>query len=230
MGIKIKLLPELERPREKAVRYGIETLSNIELLTMIVGSGTVGHSALDISYELINTFKGLKNLVSTSYIELKQVKGISDITALKLGATFELLRRYIVNDSEDENEEIDAKSIYLKYAKNLNDTGQENFGIIILNRNNKILREKFLYKGTNSEVSISYYELIKELLLVNGKHIYVFHNHPLGDATPSQKDVFFTRGLIQELQKIGVKLIDHVVLGDENFYSFKDGVLYELPK
>ena len=230
MGVKIKELPINERPREKAIRYGVENLSNIELLTIIIGSGTKGYSAMDISYELFNQYKGMKNLVSSSSSELEKIKGISKATSLKLTAVFELFKRIEGDNFGDEYEIISPEHIYKKYARIMNDTKQENVGVIILNKNKKILREKILYKGTQSEVSISYFEVIKEALLVNGKHLYVFHNHPSGDSTPSTRDVFFTRGLMQELDRIGIKLIDHVVLGDENFYSFKQATMFELEK
>jgi DNA repair protein RadC len=230
LGINIKLLPELERPREKAVRYGIETLSSIELLAILIGSGVKGHSAIDIAYNLTSSFKGFQNLVSTSYEHLKDIKGISNVTALKLGATFELIKRLNLTLEDEGETSLNSETIYRKYAKNLNSSGQENFGLILLNGKQKVIREKFLYKGTSNELSVSYFEVVKEVLLSNAKHIYVFHNHPSGDATPSSRDVLFTRGLIHELSKLGVKLIDHVVLGDENYYSFKDGVIYELPK
>jgi DNA repair protein RadC len=227
LGIKIKDLPTFERPREKAKRYGIETLSNVELLALIIGSGTKGKSAIDISYEIIYNNKGLNNLLSTSHLELEKVKGISSVTSLKIGALFELYHRLNLLQ-EGENEKYSQESIFKKYAQNLNDTKQEHFGIIILNSNNKILREKIIYKGTSTEIPVSCLEIIKEVILVNGKQIIVFHNHPSGNSLPSDKDAFFTNELLRELNRIGVKLIDHVVLGDNNYYSFKDKILYEL--
>ena len=230
MGIGIKELPINERPREKAERYGVQTLSNIELLTIIIGSGTKGYSAMDISYELLNCFKGLSNLSASDFQELRKVKGISKATALKIAAVFEVAKRIEMNKFEPEEMHINSEIIYQKYARAMNDTKQEIFGVIILNKNKKILREKLLYKGTNTEVSISYFEVIKEVIIVGGKHIYVFHNHPSGNSEPSEKDVMFTQGLLKELKRLNIKLIDHVVLGDQNYYSFKEATIFEISK
>ena len=216
----IKQLPKLERPREKALHYGLDTLSNNELLSIIISSGTKDKSALDISYELLNNYNGLFNLFNANYLEYTKIKGISKIKALKLGAIFELYKRISQSEYDIKEVDISANYIYDKYSKIIRGIKQEMFGIIILDSSKKIVREKMIYKGTRSDLAANYLDIFKEMIIADGKYFYIFHNHPEGNPIPSDKDILFTSGLIKECTRLSFHLIDHIIIGDKSYYSF----------
>lgn len=219
MGIKD--LPKNERPREKAVRYGLESLGNHELIALIIGSGTKGNSALDIAYELLESNNGLNNMSKKPYREFLRIKGLSDVSALKLGATFELFKR-LDNFSAEEGAIITSEKIYQKYRIKLMSYDQEVLGIIILNRKRKILSEKIIYIGTKFGINTSIRDIFKELLMVGGHYFYLFHNHPSEDVKPSNQDIIFTRQVIMECSKLGFTMLDHVIISYNEYYSFKE--------
>ena len=222
----IKELPKLERPREKALLYGLEKLSNVELIAILIGSGTKDRSALDISYELLDTYKGIFNLSNAPFLDLTKTKGISKITAIKLGAVFEIYKRISQSEYQETNITISQNYIYTKYSKIIQGDTQEILGVIILNGNKKVIREKLLYKGTKVELSASYLEIFKEVLIADGKYFYIFHNHPEGNPYPSDKDIIFTSGLIKEAIKLKIKMIDHIIIGKNSYFSFIDAKVY----
>lgn len=217
MGIKD--LPITERPREKAMRYGFDILSNVELLALIIGSGSKGVSALDIAYELVNKNNGLANLIKLPYQDFLKVKGLSKASALKIEAVFELFKR-INNLIQDEVEVIDETTIFNKYRISLQQYDQEILGILILNRHKKLLCERIVYKGTKTGMAASIREIFKELLLVGGTYFYIFHNHPSGEVEPSRPDAIFTEQLIEECSKYGFTLVDHLIISNDKYFSF----------
>lgn len=224
----IKDLPLNERPREKALRYGFESLGNHELIALIIGSGTRGNSALDIAYELLISNNGLSNLSKLPYQDFLRIKGVSEISALKLGATFELFKR-LENFSPEEGAEIDSVKVYKKYRIKLMSYDQEILGIIVLNRKRKILSEKIIYKGTKNGINTSIRDIFKELLFVGGHYFYLFHNHPSENVEPSKQDVIFTGEVIKECSKLGFTMLDHIIISYKEFYSFKTGELIKNP-
>lgn len=222
----IKDLPKTERPREKAVRYGFDILSNIELFALIIGSGTKGYSALDIAYELVHKNNGLANLVKLPYQDFLRIKGLSKANALKIGATFELFRRLngLVNE---EVEKIDESVIFNKYSVTLQKFDQEVLGIIILNRKKKLLAEKIIYIGTRTCITASMREIFKELLLAGGTYFYIFHNHPSENVLPSEQDIVFTSQVIRECSKYGFTMVDHLIISTNECYSFSKSALLD---
>ena len=215
----IKDIPINERPREKLERYGSEKLSEVELLSIIIGSGTKGFSALDIAHTLIHS-QGLYNLSITPYEDFKNIKGIDKVNALKLEALFELYKRLHAIEIEHQKTKINSDYIVKKYQPLLMDMTQEVMGLIIVDKDNSILSEKILFMGTNNHVSVSNKEIFKELLRKSGKRFYIFHNHPSNDASPSDHDVVFTANLIKECRRFDYELIDHLIISKESFFSF----------
>ena len=143
--MSIKDLPLNERPREKAIRFGFESLGNYELIALIIGSGTKGSSALDIAYELLQSNNGLSNLSKLPFQDFLRVKGVNEISAVKLGAVFELYKR-LDDFSPEEGANINSEKIFQKYRIKLMNYDQEILGIIVLNRKHAILAEKIIYK------------------------------------------------------------------------------------
>ena len=219
----IKELPKLDQPRAKATHYGLSSLSDIELLTLLIGNGYKGISALEISTSLLTNFKGLLNLSNATLSELKEVKGIKEAKAISLLAIFEFHKRLSIKVQEEEvDEEIDSEYLYNKYKDSLLASHQENLVIVILNKYRKIIFEKTLYIGTENNVAFSYKDIWRELLVHKGRSFYWIHNHPGGKATPSREDTIFTSELFLESKRIKIPLIDHLIIGENGYYSFQN--------
>lgn len=219
---KIEDLPTLEKPREKAARFGIETLSDEELLALIINVGTVGHSSLDIARDVLNDAHTLSALYNKPYQYFHTFKGLKRVNALRLAATIEIAKR--MNEKTrlvyEEKAEITSESLYQRYALSLVGQNQENFVLVILNKNKQIIFEKVLYKGDDSNLVISPREIIHLLILHNGYYFYLIHNHPNNTLLPSESDISFTEKMNRKAEKIGVKLLDHLIIGQNGYYSF----------
>ena len=218
---KIKELPALERPREKALRYGIDALSDVELLTVIIGKGYQGQSAAEISAQMLEQYQGLRGLSNSSLHELTSIKGIKGVKAISIAATFEICRRLNIKEMEENDEVVDGQYLYNKYHPKLSGEKQEVLIIVILNRKNKITYECTLYKGTENDLIFSYKDMWRELLLHNGKSFYLIHNHPFQEARPSRQDLIFNGEINRECKRIHVKMLDHLIIGDDGYYSLE---------
>lgn len=219
---KIDDLPTLDKPREKAARFGIETLSDEELLALIINNGTVGHSSLDIARDVLNDAHTLSALYNKPYQYFHTFKGLKKVNALRLAATIEIAKR--MNEKTrlvyEEKAEITSDSLYQRYSLSLAGQTQENCAIVILNKNKQIIFEKVLFKGNDNDIVLSTREIIHLLILHNGYYFYLIHNHPNGTLFPSETDVKFTEKMNKRAEKIGVKLLDHLIIGQNGYYSF----------
>ncbi len=219
---KIKSLPTLERPREKAFHYGVDKLSDHELLAILIGSGTVESSAIDIAYKMLQDSRGLYHLVQKPFSDLLAVKGIGPSKAVKIMAAFEIAKRF--NSLTPYNDELQLNSnfIYEKYKHLMSHFDYETIYLLILNRQKKVIHEVNLCKGNESSVSCSWRQIIQQVLIHNGKYLYLIHNHPSGDHSPSQEDIVFTTTLIKECQKLNIRLLDHIIISSNGYFSFLD--------
>lgn len=219
---KIKDLSPYQRPREKALRNGIETLSNAELLAIIIQSGSKNKSALDISNDILSSLNGLENLKQKRVDELIKFYGISKITALKFRAFFELEKRIKEIDFDNkQDEKINDEYIAKKYCNILNDQTQECLIIIALNKKRNLISEKILFKGNEDELIFSSKEIFRYLLNENASCFYMIHNHLSGSALPSSLDIYSTNRIKKDSGKIGLKLIDHLIISEREYYSFR---------
>ncbi len=222
---KIENLPLLDRPREKAIRYGIEILSDSELLAIIIASGTKNKSAIDIAHGLIFDGGGLKNLSLSNWHDLLAFEGINEITALKIASAFELGRRITKKEYESTEKIIDSAYLIDKYHSYFEPLEQEMLLVISLNKRKRIIKETFLYKGTSEEINVSIKEILKEVIQCGAFGFYLVHNHPNAAAEPSQLDIVLTSMLIKQAQKLGIKLFDHLILAKTEAYSFSSSEL-----
>lgn len=219
--MKIKELPREIRPREKAEHFGIESLSDEELLALIIGSGVKGCSAMDISRDLLTTYLTLSSLSKSNLSSLEEHFGLSKITALKLLATFEFhnrlnsplyQHRYLVGSSQD---------IYERY-RYLENFTQEVLAVVLLNRKKEIIKEKILYRGTNNDLSISPKEICLEIISSRCSQFILIHNHPDGNINPSEDDIYATEVIKSTVESLQIKLLDHLIIYPGGYYSFKE--------
>ncbi|MFA7067500.1 MAG: DNA repair protein RadC [Acidaminococcaceae bacterium] len=226
--MRIKDLPASERPREKAFRYGFETLSNVELLAIIIGSGVKNYGALDIAARLIAKVNGLYNLRSASLEKIKEVEGINHISALRLGAVFHLLNRMEKSRIDDNKGPISSQDIFYKYKEYFRIETQEQFILLMMSKNGEIISEKKMYKGTSEYFPVSIREIISELLSAKCFRFIVVHNHPSGEIVPSDNDLIATKVLCDEASRLRIELCDHIIIGKEKYYSFVEHNLIKM--
>ena len=219
---KIQDLSALDKPREKAERFGIETLKDEELLALIINVGTVGHSSLDIARDLLHDVRSLSGLINKPYQFFVSFKGLKAAKALTLAAAIEIARR--ISERQrlvyEEEIEITSDSLYQRYAFSLSSLNQENLVIVILNKNKQIIYETTLYKGNDNTIALSSRDIIHLLIVHNGYYFYLIHNHPDGCLSPSGDDIVFTKKIEEKARQIDVKLLDHLIIGKTGYYSF----------
>ena len=219
---KIQDLPIVEKPREKAERFGIESLKDEELLAIIINSGTVGHSSLDIAKDVLSDCGNLSLLINKPSLYFYGFKGLKKAKAIKILAVSEIAKR--INEKQlfanEENMPVTSDILYRRYSFRLAGSSQEELIIVILNKNKQIIYEKILYQGDDNNISVNYRDILRLLMIHNGYYFYLIHNHPNGDPFPSESDVSFTKKIQQKTEKLGVKLLDHLIISRDGYYSF----------
>ena len=219
---KIQDLPIVEKPREKAERFGIETLKDEELLAIIINSGTVGHSSIDIAKEILLDSGNLSSLINKPTAYFYGFKGLKKAKALSILATCEIAKR--INEKQvfnsEENAPITSDILYRRYSLRLASSSQEELIIIILNKNKQIVNEKILYQGDDSHIAINQRDILRQIMIHNGYYFYLIHNHPNNTLLPSAADVSFTRKIEEKARHIHAKLLDHIIVSKAGYYSF----------
>lgn len=219
--MRIKEIPKDIRPREKALRNGIENVSDEELLAIIIGSGVRGHSALEIARNLLDTYFTMSSLASTNYSSLIEQSGLSSTLTLRLLATFELHNRLNSPMYQHQYEISRTSDIYLRY-RYLENYQQELVVVLVLNKKRKIIKEKILYKGTSEQVAINPNEIVHEVLISGSDNYVLIHNHPDGPSFPSEEDIYITEILKEKNENLHLIMLDHVIIYQGGYYSFKE--------
>ena len=220
--MKISDIPENLRPREKALQYGIEELSDQELLALIIGSGVRGHSSIEIAGELLNTYaSSLEALSNSNYLSLLGQIGLKKSIALRLLATFEFHKRLISNRYQKITKIESLDQVYFRY-KYLENFEQEVLLILMLDLKCRIIKEKTLYKGTFDSFSIDVKQIIQELILAKAKSFYLIHNHPDEETSPSVEDIVATKVIEKAAKNLNVKLLNHIIVFKGGYSCVKD--------
>ncbi len=216
---KIKSIPNNLRPRERLKEVGVENLTDQELLAIILKTGTKNKNVLDLSLELLKEYP-INKLEEVELNTLCKIKGIGETKAIELIATIELGKRIILKPKSNElkltgSKEIFEATKYLFYNKK-----QEYFYCLYFNNNNILISKKLLFIGTLNRSVIHLREIFKEAYLVSASYIVCLHNHPTGNVTPSEADINLTNSLISTGKLQGIPVIDHIIIGNDNYYSF----------
>ena len=223
MTTKITELPKYERPYEKLEIYGEKELSNSELLAILIESGTKEESSIQLAQKVLALCKEsleneLRFLQNISIEELKKIKGIGRVKAIRLKATFELANRMSQPVAEDifVYSSSDVAKIFMEelmYEK------REIVKLIILNNKNKILRIQNISLGGTNYAVIEPKEVLAEPIKMNANKIILLHNHPSGNATPSNEDYEVSKRISLCAEMFGIEFIDHIVIGDGEYRS-----------
>ena len=218
--MQIKEVPSNERPFEKAIKYGIETLSNQEILSLIIRVGVKENSVLDIAIQILNLIYD-KNL---SMDTLLQIKGISTIKATKILAIVEFAKRYSGLIYSSKVEFKSAYNVYLYYKGRLQGEKQEQFIVLYLDTKGALIQEKKLFMGSASSSTIDSKIIFSHAVKLGASQIICIHNHPSGDVTPSEADKITTERLKVSASLMDIIFVDHIIIGNW-YYSFRENNL-----
>ncbi|MDO5330204.1 MAG: DNA repair protein RadC [Bacillota bacterium] len=221
MGRIIDMPPE-ERPREKACLHGVEKLRDAELLAILIGSGVRGKSALDIAEELLREYTGLSSLSRAPYLSIREMLGLKGAKALSLSAAFELGRRISRNEYMEQVGPYAPSSLYLRFKDELSRDNRESLSLLMLGKRNEILKKKKIYQGVGDRLLYKSGDVITELLINYASSFVVVHNHPSGNPLPSEEDVERTLELARQSKELGIRMLDHLIIGHDDYYSFRE--------
>lgn len=224
--VKIKEIPANDRPIERLLNYGSNYLSNEELIAIIIKTGTYKYSSKEISSILLSEIDGLKNIININYEQLIKIKGIGKVKAVTILALIEITRRINMKVETIYNVKITNTSKVFEYYKDkFKEKSQEYFYAIYLDNNKRIIKEKLLYMGTINQTLIHPMDIFKEAYLSSAISIVCIHNHPSGNVLPSKNDIEITNNLRNIGKLMGIEIIDHIIIGQNNYYSFYENGL-----
>ncbi|WP_274307585.1 RadC family protein [Solibacillus daqui] len=221
-NMKIHDVHEADRPRERLLRQGAKSLSNQELIAILLGTGTKQESVLTVANRVLLNFEKLHNLKFATLEEMTEIKGIGEAKAVLLLAAIELGRRLASKEDEQRytiRSPEDAANFLMQDMTSLH---QEHFVCLFLNVKNQILHKKTIFVGSLNASIVHPREIFREAVKRSAASIICAHNHPSGVPTPSPEDIDVTTRLYEAGKIIGVDLLDHVIIGDHQFISMKE--------
>ena len=223
MPIKMKELPEAERPYEKLEQYGAKALTNAELLAIIIKTGTKEETAVGLAQQILKMNstgeENLSFLMDLTIEEFMKIKGIGKVKAIQLKAVCELSSRMNQDINYQTTKITNPKDVANILMDKMRFEKQEILQTIMLDNRNNIIKIKEIAKGTGNYVKASIKSILSEAIKIEAPKIILVHNHPGGDPTPSQKDIEFTRKVKQASEIMGIELIDHVIIGRVQYKS-----------
>ena len=215
---RMKEIPKEERPRERLKKVGVENLTNKELLSILLKTGYQNQNVNDIALELLKNYS-LKEFKDLSIQELTKIKGVGEVKAMEVIAAIELGKRIILEKEETKKLE-DPRSIWKDARYFLTGKKQEYFYCYYFNTKQELIERKQIFQGTINASTTHTREIFKEAYKVSASSIICIHNHPSNDVTPSKEDIAFTKTLMETGTIQGIPVVDHIIIGDREYYSF----------
>ncbi len=221
--MKIKEITELERPMEKLSFYGKHHLEDRELLAIIIKNGYKGKSSIDLADSLLGLLPlGLASLDEFSIEELSQIKGIGFSKAANIISAIELGRRVQLNKTLKLHKITGVQSVLSLYQEKLRLVKEEHFEVVMLDSKGGVIAMHNVSKGDLTSSIVHPRETFREAIKRSAASILCVHNHPSGDPTPSKDDIFITRRLVEVGDIVGIKVLDHIIIGSEGYVSMKE--------
>ncbi len=217
----IRDLPKEERPRERLIKFGEESLSVQELLQVILGRGIAGESVAITAQKLLSQFGSLQKLAEASIEELSSVKGIGPAKATQIKAVFEIGRRIATETPSYKSKELsDPRKVFKLMRNKIKDYSKEHFYMIALNTHNWSVSEVSV--GTLDSSLVHPREVFSEAIKSKASSVILVHNHPSGNPEPSEGDSITTQKLIEAGRLLDIKVMDHVIIAQKEFYSYRE--------
>ncbi len=217
--------PLKERPRERLLKFGAQALSNAELLAIFLRTGIKGKTALDLSYQLLNVFGGFRDLLKASAQDFCKHPGLGQAKYAQLQAAVELTRRYIQEEEKNKQTFENSKQIKDFLFLQMKNYQREVFACLFLNAQHQLICFEELFYGTLDSANIYPREIVKRALHLNSGAVIFAHNHPSGISKPSSADKEMTRELTSALTFVGVRVLDHMIIGKNEVFSFAESGL-----
>ena len=220
VNITIKNIPVNERPRERALKDGVEYLSNEELIAIILKTGTKNYNVKTLSSKILSNLKDIHDLKNITVSSLTLIPGIGKVKAIELLAALELGKRVYYNVNKTRVKLNNSKKIFEYFKDIFINENQENFYAIYLDSKSKLISYRLLFKGTINTSCVHPREIFKYAFLESAYSIIVMHNHPSGDSSPSKEDEEVTSTLFNIGKMMAIPVVDHIVFGKEEYFSF----------
>lgn len=221
--LTVKELPESEKPYEKCLHYGAEYLSDAELLAVIIRTGTTGRKSIDVAQEILNcNEKSLLNLYHMSFKELMAIPGIGTVKAVQLKCLAEITRRMTKAVRIRKVTLNSASSVAAYYMEELRHEDRENLMLCMFDSQCVLLGDEVISIGTVNASLVSPREIFIRALAHQAVYIILLHNHPSGVPLPSTQDKLVTRKVQECGELMGIHLSDHIIIGDNQYFSFKE--------
>ncbi|MER1988195.1 RadC family protein [Solibacillus isronensis] len=222
LNMKIHDVHEADRPRERLIRQGARSLSNQELIAILLGTGTKRESVLTVANRVLINFEKLHNLKHATLEEMTEIKGIGEAKAVLLLAAIELGRRLASKDLEERFTIRSPEDAATFLMQDMTSLQQEHFVCLFLNVKNQVLHKQTIFVGSLNASIVHPREIFREAVKRSAASIICSHNHPSGIPTPSPEDIDVTTRLYEAGKIVGVDLLDHVIIGDHQFISMKE--------
>jgi len=222
--ITIKEWPEGERPRERLVKYGAENLSDAQLLAIILRTGdrVDKTSAVDLARILIDKLGNFRELDSVSVSELQSIKGIGPAKSAQMKAALEIGKRFLRQKTEPKEKIKSVEDVFNYYKPYLRDLKKEVFKVMLLDGRNKIIKDVTISEGSLTKSIVHPREVIKEATKESAAALIFVHNHPSGESKPTKDDIEITERLIKACDIVGIRVLDHIIIGANDYFSFAD--------
>jgi len=219
--LTLKEMPEQQRPRERLLHFGASSLSDIELLAILLRTGTKNASAIDLAKLLLAKFGDLQGLLDASVEEMAKLKGIGTAKAVQIKAALELSKRLMILPSAKRVTIRTPKDVAALVMGDMRYLDKEYFRALLLNTKNQVLSIETISIGTLDSSMVHPRELFKIAVKKSAAALILVHNHPSGDPTPSKDDINITKRIVKSGEILGISVLDHVIIGDNKFISLK---------
>lgn len=221
MNSSFKSIPLIERPREKAITRGIDSLSDQELLAIILKCGTKGQNVLELSTQIMKKYFNFNNLMSTTYEDLITITGIKKAKAIEILTIMEIAKRIQNNKLENIKSINSPDDIYDNFSIYLKNEDREKFMVIFLNIKSHIIKYEILFVGGTSISIIDVNLILRKAINYGASKIICMHNHPSGDPSASTQDILVTKKINNAANLLDIKLLDHIIVGKMGYISLK---------
>jgi DNA repair protein RadC len=218
----MKTIAAHDRPREKLARAGAAALGDNELVAIVIGQGQQRASALDLANGLLASLGGVAGLARAARDELMRISGIGPARAAQLVAAMELGRRCITRATTDRVQLVGPRAVAEYLLPQYGGRRVEQFGVLLLDTKHRVVRTTILSVGTLDASIVHPRDVFREAVTGGAAAIVLFHNHPSGDPEPSREDSRLTERLIAAGVLMGINVIDHVILGDTSYFSYRE--------
>lgn len=221
MSLMLHEIPSSERPRERLIKYGPESLATYELLAILLRTGTRDISVIDLAKNVLKQVENINMLNQITINELKKIKGIGEVKAIELLASIELGKR--INTPLPPEQIVDTpKKAYLLVKEELQHLTQETLVCLYLNAKSELIAKKTISVGTLSQTIINPRDIFKWAFKLSSMAIVLIHNHPSGNPEPSQPDILMTQKIVQAAKIVDLLIVDHIIVGKNRYFSFQE--------